>query len=263
MHYLKDAPKPTLAEALMFDIGADKWREFSEWPTKQAERKTYYLRSGGNISLETSTERRYEEFDEYISDPSKPVPFQDGTSNSRSREYMIADQRFAARRPDVMVYQTDVLNEDLTLAGPITADLFVSTTGTDADFVVKIIDVYPDSTSSYTLNGQEVKAGGYQMLLRGEIMRGKYRNSFEKPEAFIPLQPTEVNFSLPDVVHTFKKGHRMMIQIQSSWFPLVDRNPQQFLDIYKALDADFIKATHKVYLGPVYPSSITVGVLKQ
>lgn len=260
MHHLKEAPKPDLAEALMFDIGADKWREFTEWPTKQAVTRNIYFQANGKLSFDKPLVNNG--FDEFVSDPAKPVPFQDGTSNSRSREYMIADQRFAARRPDVLVYETDVLTQDLSLAGPVYANIFAAITGTDADFVVKIIDVYPDSSTSYVLNNQEVKIGGYQMLVRGEIMRGKYRNSFEKPEAFIPNKPTEVKFYVPDVVHTFRKGHKLMIQIQSSWFPLVDRNPQQFLDIYKAGDSDFIKATHRIYRETSLPSHITVDVLK-
>ncbi|MES2629386.1 MAG: CocE/NonD family hydrolase [Bacteroidota bacterium] len=259
MYHLKGAAKPNLAEALMFDIGADQWREFTEWPTKQAENRNLYFHPNGKISFDAPTGKGFEE---YVSDPAKPVPFQDGISNRRSREYMIADQRFTARRPDVLVYETTVLDEDITFAGPINANLFVSITGTDADFVVKIIDVYPDTLPNYTLNGQEVKIGGYQMLLRAETMRGKYRNSFEKPEAFVPNQPTEVKFYLPDVVHTFRKGHKIMIQVQSSWFPLTDRNPQQFLDIYKANDADFIKATHRMYHEAALPSHISVGILR-
>jgi hypothetical protein len=158
---------------------------------------------------------------------------------------MTDDQRFAARRTDVLVYQTEVLENDLTLGGPIVADLMVSTTGTDADFVVKLIDVFPDDFENGTPT--EYVMNGYQMLVRGEVMRGKFRNSFEKPEPFIPGKPTKVKFTLPDVAHSFKKGHRMMIQVQSSWFPLVDRNPQKFMNIYEAKNGDFQKATIKIY----------------
>lgn len=260
MQYLKDAPKAQLAEATLFDIGADKWREFSEWPTKNAKPADLLLQ-GGYVFIDRPSDRlvldRSGFSSTFVSDPAKPVPFQDGVSNKRSREYMIADQRFAAKRPDVLVYESPVLSEDFTLAGPIIADLLVKVTGTDADFVVKIIDVYPDSSSNYVLNNQEVKLGGYQMLVRGEIMRGKYRNSFEKPEAFQAGKETQVKFSLPDVVHTFRKGHKLMIQIQSSWFPLVDRNPQKFMNIYEANDSDFSKHTHQIMNG----SKIIVNVL--
>jgi putative CocE/NonD family hydrolase len=162
-----------------------------------------------------------------------------------------------------MVYQTEPLGEDITLTGPLTADLFVSTTGTDADFVVKLIDVYPDSTKSSYKEEVKVPLGGYQMLVRGEVFRGKYRNSFEKPEPFVPGKVTEVKYSIPDVAHTFRKGHRIMVQVQNSWFPLVDRNPQKFVNIYKCSDSDFQKATQRIYHDAEYPSSIIVNILKQ
>jgi len=185
----------------------------------------------------------------------------DGVATDRGVEYMLADQRFASRRPDVLVYRTEPLPEDLTIAGPIEATLFVSTTGTDADWVVKLIDVYPNDTPDPAPNPTQVRMGGYQQLVRAEIMRGKFRNSLEKPEPFVPGQPTRVAFTLPDAFHTFKKGHRVMVQIQSSWFPLVDRNPQRFLDIYQASEADFQKATHRVYRSERQASRITVQVL--
>ena len=175
---------------------------------------------------------------------------------------MIDDQRFAARRPDVKTYQTDVLTEDITLTGPVLANLVVATTGTDADYVVKLIDVYPEDAPNPIPNPKNLMMGGYQMLVRGEIMRGKYRNSFEKPEAFVPNAITKVNYALPDVAHTFKKGHRIMIQIQNTWFPLADRNPQKFMDIYQAEPKDFQKATHKIYHDTFNSSFITVNVLK-
>jgi putative CocE/NonD family hydrolase len=175
---------------------------------------------------------------------------------------MIDDQRFAARRPDVKVYQTDVLTEDITLTGPVLANLIVSTTGTDADYVVKLIDVYPENEPDPKPNPNGIMMAGYQMLVRGEIMRGKFRNSFEKPEPFVPGQITKVNYTLPDVGHTFKKGHRLMIQIQNSWFPLADRNPQKFMNIYEALPSDYQKATHKIYHDSTNSSFISVSVLK-
>jgi putative CocE/NonD family hydrolase len=175
---------------------------------------------------------------------------------------MLDDQRFAGRRPDVKVYQTDTLTEDMTLTGPVMADLFASTTGTDADYVVKLIDVFPDNYPNANPKPKNVTLAGYQMLIRGEVFRGRFRNSFEKPEAFIPGKVTEVKYALPDVGHTFRKGHRIMIQVQNSWFPLVDRNPQKFVDIYQATDIDFQKATHRIYHDAQNKSSVTVTVLE-
>ena len=187
---------------------------------------------------------------------------------------MIEDQRFAARRSDVLAYETDALGQDLTLAGPITADLFVSTTGTDADFIVKLIDVYtdsrpnsrtdggPDPAPNKSLRDANVSTGGFQMLVRAEVMRGKFRNSLSKPEPFAPGKPDEVRIALNDVHYTFKAGHKIMVQVQSSWFPLVDRNPQKFVDIYHATEGDFQKATHRVYRSARLSSHLNVGVLK-
>jgi putative CocE/NonD family hydrolase len=173
-------------------------------------------------------------------------------------EYMTGDQRFAGRRPDVLVYQTDVLEEDFTIAGPVEVRLHVSTTGTDSDWIVKLIDVYPDDYPDPKQNPTGVHMGGYQQLLRGDVMRGKFRNSYEKPEAFEPGKPTPVNFTMNDCCHTFRAGHRIMVQVQSSWFPLVDRNPQKFVDIYSAKESDFQKATQRVYRTREMPSQVTV-----
>jgi uncharacterized protein len=185
------------------------------------------------------------------------VPYTEDIHLRRTREYMLDDQRFASRRPDVLTYQIGPLTEPLTVTGTLIADLWVSTTGTDADFVVKLIDVLPDTLRAVS-NG--VPLGGYQMLVRGEVMRGRFRNSFEKPEAFKSGKVTQVRFELPDVAHTFLPGHQLMVQVQSSWFPLVDRNPQQFVNIYEAKDSDFIKATHKIYRTTQYPSGIILPV---
>ena len=258
MHYLKDGPQHHLAEATIFLTGSNQWKNFDTWPPADTEKKTLYFQADGKLSftkpgIATS-------FDEYESDPNAPVPYQDGVQARRSREYMVDDQRFAARRPDVKVYQTEVLTEDITLTGPLTADLFVSTTGTDADYVVKLIDVYPEDAEP-TVN-KEAMMGGYQMLVRGEIMRGKFRKSFENPEAFVPEQVTQVKYELPDVGHTFKKGHRIMVQVQNSWFPLADRNPQKFMDIYAADDQDFQKATHRIYHDASHSTGLTVTILK-
>jgi putative CocE/NonD family hydrolase len=202
-------------------------------------------------------------FSEYISDPAHPVPYTEDVHFRRTREYMTDDQRFAGRRTDVLSFETDPLTEDLTLAGVLTAKLKVSISGTDADFVVKLIDVFPDDFQ-YTPSGasNNYPMGGYQMLVRGEIMRGKYRNSFEKPEPFKPGKIESVNFNLPDVAHTFKKGHRLMVQIQSSWFPLADRNPQQFMNIYDAKPGDYQKATIKIFHDANNASSINLPILK-
>jgi putative CocE/NonD family hydrolase len=175
---------------------------------------------------------------------------------------MTDDQRFTSKRPDVMVYQGEVLTEDITLTGPITAELFVSTTGTDADYVVKLIDVFPEDTIAPEDQKLDMPLGGYQMLVRGEIFRGKYRDGFENPVPFKPKQITKVTFDLPDVAHTFKKGHRIMVQIQNSWFPLADSNPQKFTDIYKCTNADFQKAIHRIYFDKKNCSNIKVHVLK-
>jgi putative CocE/NonD family hydrolase len=201
-------------------------------------------------------------FDEYVSDPQKPVPFINGIAIGMTREYMVEDQRFAARRPDVLVYESEPMTQNVTVSGPITATLFVSSSGTDSDFIVKVIDVFPNDTPDPNPNPTGVKLGGYEMLVRGEPMRARFRNSFEKPEAMVPNQVTKVEFTMPDVNHSFQIGHRIMVQVQSTWFPLVDRNPQKFVDIYKASEADFQKATQRVYHAGQYRSHLTVNVLK-
>jgi putative CocE/NonD family hydrolase len=249
-----------MAEATIFVTGSDEWRSFDTWPPKNVVEKNLYLQPSGVISF--SSPEAKESFDEYVSDPMKPVPYSEAVGVNRTAEYMTDDQRFASRRPDVMVYQTDLLSEDITLTGPLTADLFVSTTGTDADYIVKLIDVLPPDTKADISTDVKVPLGEYQMLIRGEVFRGKYRNSFEKPEPFSPGKVTEVKYDMPDVAHTFKKGHRIMVQVQNSWFPLVDRNPQKFVDIYNCPESDFQKATQRIYHDAVNPSSIKIMVLQ-
>jgi putative CocE/NonD family hydrolase len=178
-----------------------------------------------------------------------------------TREHMTEDQRFAASRTDVLVYQSEPLESDVTIAGPLTPSLFVSTTGTDSDFVVKLIDVYPDDSPDNNPNPAGVRMGGYQQLIRGELMRGRFRNSFEKPEAFTPGKMEKIEYVMPDIYHTFRPGHRIMVQIQSSWFPLADRNPQKFVDIYNAKASDFQKAIERVYHSPTAGSRVMVNVL--
>jgi hypothetical protein len=255
---LQDKPAANLPEAMIFETGSNQWRRYDTWPPKSTVQKSLYFHADGKLSFTAPTENG--SYDEYVSDPSNPVPYADGVHLRRTREYMIDDQRFASRRPDVMVYQTDILTEDITLAGPLLANLMVSTTGTDADYVVKLIDVYPDDYPNNEPNPDNVEMGGYQLLIRGEVMRGKFRNSFEKPEPFVPNQITQVKYTLPDVAHTFRKGHRMMIQVQNSWFPLVDLNPQKFLNIYEADEKDFQKAMHRIYHDGKNPSLLQITV---
>jgi putative CocE/NonD family hydrolase len=255
-----------IAEATVFFTGENEWRRFNEWPTKTMEYKDMFVGADGKLAFEKNSTGH----SEYISDPAHPVPYTEDVHLGRTREYMTDDQRFASRRPDVLTFSTGILNEDITLAGPLVADLMVSISTTDADFVVKLIDVFPDEFSYSAdnpsppgrLGGALYPMGGYQMLVRGEIMRGRYRNSFSAPEPFVPGKITQVKFSLPDVAHTFKKGHKLMIQVQSSWFPLADRNPQKFVDIYKCDDSDFQKATIKIYHDAANASKIILPVIK-
>ena len=258
-HYLKGRPF-SLAHITAFETGVNKWKTYDTWPPKDAEEKNLYFLPGGKLSF-SAPESTGSSYDEFISDPNKPVPFINGIDLDMQREYMTADQRFASRRPDVLTYQTDVLEKDVTLAGNTWANLKVSTTGTDADWVVKIIDVYPDSAKNTRYVGAGVQLSNYEQMVRSEAMRGKYRNGFDKPEPFVPGQVSPVNFELQDVLHTFKKGHRIMIQLQSTWFPLIDRNTQQFQDIMKAKDTDFKKATHRVYTSKDNPSYLKVKVM--
>lgn len=262
-HFLKDKPASKLPEAYVFETGSNEWRAYDKWPPRNASEQHLYFRANGKLAFDVPEEKSAGEYDEYISDPAKPVPYINLTSIKRTSEYMTDDQRFAATRPDVLVYQTDVLTEDVTIAGPITADLRVSTSGTDSDFTVKVIDVYPNDAPDNQPNPSGVKMAGYQMLVRAEVMRAKFRNNFERPEPMTPNEPTYVKYELPDASHTFKKGHRIMVQVQSSWFPLVDRNPQKFMDIYKATPADFQKATQRVYRTGLHGSHLRIMVLKR
>ena len=269
-YYLKGkGADPNLAEATIFFSGENQWKNLNQWPPATVSYQPIYLQANGNLSwnkpspLSTRGEGSGVRFSEYISDPAHPVPYTEDVHHNRTSAYMNDDQRFAARRTDVLTFQTDKLNNDLTLAGPVIADLLVSITGTDADFVVKIIDVFPDDFTYPDAIAQQGRAGGgiypmggYQMLVRGEIMRGKFRNSFESPTAFTPNKIERVKFELPDVAHTFKKGHRLMIQIQSSWFPLADRNPQKFVNIYEADITDFQKATIRIHHDATNSSNI-------
>jgi len=234
-------------EANIFFSGANEWKQLPQWPPTNMKPQEIYLQNNGTLSFKENKTVQLPGYSEYTSDPAKPVPYTEDVHLDRTKEYMTDDQRFAARRPDVLVFKTDLLIDDISLGGPVIADLMASLTSSDADFVVKLIDVFPDDFRYPETHTNSYEMGGYQLLVRGEVMRGKFRNSFEKPEPFLPGKPTQVKFTLPDVAHSFKKGHRIMIQVQSSWFPLVDRNPQKFLDIYHAKDTDFQKATIRVY----------------
>ncbi|WP_276134413.1 CocE/NonD family hydrolase [Polluticoccus soli] len=251
-----------IKEANIYFSGVDRWRGFNQWPPKGMNEKALYLQPGGALSFSKPAPDGGNS--RYTSDPANPVPYTEDVHFGRVKEYMTDDQRFASRRPDVLVFKTDVLKQDLTLAGPVIADFFASITTTDADFVVKLIDVFPDDFSypdSIKGNGKNYPMGGYQMLVRGEVMRGRYRNSLEHPEAFTPKEITKVRFTIPDVAHVFKAGHKVMLQVQSTWFPLVDRNPQQFVNIYKADDKDFVKSTIRLYHDAEHPSAIVLPVL--
>lgn len=245
-----------LSKATIFFTGENKWRTFDQWPPKSnAVFTSLFVTNNNYLSFHSPVTQSMPgpEYS-YVSDPAKPVPYTEDVHNGRTREYMTDDQRFAWRRPDVLSFEMNI-DEDLTLAGPVIANILTSISTTDADFVVKLIDVFPEEfnyPATVKGDGKTYPMGGYQMLVRGEIMRGRFRNSFSAPEAFEPGKATTVKFELPDVAHTFKKGHKLMIQIQSSWFPLADRNPQKFVDIYKASESDFQKATIKILPGTYF-----------
>ncbi|HEX8462130.1 MAG TPA: CocE/NonD family hydrolase [Segetibacter sp.] len=250
--YLKGTGEYTAAEATIFETGSNTWKNYTAWPPTNTKEVTWALTANKGLSLTGSGSSTG--YDQYISDPANPVPYINVVKGGRVNEYMIADQRFASARKDVLTYESPVLQNDVTLSGPITADLFVSITGTDADFVVKVIDVLPADPAIE--NQKEI--GGMQRLIRAEVLRGKFRNSFTKPEPFVPNKITEVKYQLNDVAHCFKKGHKIMVQIQSSWFPLVDRNPQKFMSIGTADEKDFKAATIQIYHDAKHPSAIKV-----
>jgi putative CocE/NonD family hydrolase len=265
---LKEGRDPKLPEAWVFETGTNAWRDLPSWPPREAKPASFYLSTGGRLTRQPPADADGA-FDEYVSDPAKPVPFIEAVDIGMPREYMVADQRFASRRPDVLAYETEPLEKDLTVAGPVVASLHVSTTGTDSDWVVKLVDVYPDD---YPLQPDEKpagkreapvhsKMGGYEQLVRGEPFRGRFRRSFERPEPFVPGKVEAVQFTMPDVFHTFRRGHRVMVQVQSTWFPLVNRNPQTFVDVNRATEADYRKATQRVFRSAEAPSLVRLNVL--
>ena len=264
-YYLKGKGDGKFSKAHVFETGANQWRKFDAWPPAAAKARSLYLNANGKLSWQAPAEAAGA--DEFTSDPAKPVPVVADIAIGMTREHMVDDQRFAASRPDVLVYESDVLEEDVTFAGPVLNSLFVSTTGTDADWIVKLIDVLPDSLpvpevkDNAKTTVRQPPLAGFQMLVRGEVFRGKFRNSFSKPEPFTPGQVTKVEYGMNDIFHTFRRGHRIMIQVQSTWFPLVDRNPQKFMNINEARETDFQKAVHRVFRQRDAASKIIVQVL--
>ena len=273
--YLKGAGDAKLPKAYVFETGTNVWRQYASWPPKNVETKKLYFHANGMLSF-TAPKDEASAYDEYISDPDKPVPFVNYVAQTVPQEYMVSDQRFAETRTDVLTYQTAVLQEDVTIVGPLSPKLFVSTSGTDSDWDVKVIDVYPPDYPQSKLDEPRVEdrnrpmtdvppppftMGGYEQLVRGEPFRGKFRHSFEKTEPFTPGKVEEVGFSMQDVNHTFRRGHRIMVQIQSSWFPLTDRNPQVYINIPDAKPSDFVKATQRIYHAQSQASGIETLVL--
>ncbi len=247
-YHLKDKGQDNIPEAYVFNTGTKKWEKHDVWPPKDAKSLQLGFEENGRLTINKPVNEKA--VFEYISDPAKPVPYTSQTEGLTftPRNFMSDDQREASRRPDVLTFETEILDDEVTIAGEILAKLKVAMSGTDADFVVKLIDVYPDDHPNYEHNPKNVKMGGYQQLVRSEVFRGRFRNSFEKPEPFVPGEITDVKVPLQDVLHTFKKGHKIMIQIQSTWFPYIDRNPQKYVEnIYKADEKDFIKSTIKVF----------------
>jgi len=265
--YLLDSPPPPhAAEATVFETGTNAWRFLEEWPPRHTAATSFYLQAGGALAPEAPSGGGTA-YDEYVSDPMRPVPYTDAITHWYDPGFMVEDQRFASRRPDVLVYRTPPLAEDLTVAGPIEVEFTVSTSGTDQDFVVKIIDVYPDDYRGGADGPEEARRintqmGGYQMLVRGDVLRGKFRTSMSDPQPFVPNAPTPLRFRLNDVFHTFGAGHRLMVQVQSTWFPMIDRNPGKFMDIWDATDADFQKTTQRVYRSGAQASRVIVPVLR-
>jgi len=275
-YYLKDEGSNDLPSIYAFRTGLNDWKKYDQWPPANTQTRRLFLQPGGKLGF-TAPAAGGQQYDEFVSDPAHPVPYTNRVALGRGVTYMTEDQRFAARRPDVLAYTSDVLKEDLTIVGPIKANLFVSTSGTDADWIVKVIDIFPDDTpeaapaAQGNARFQPMPLGtwpapplaGYEMLVRGDVMRSRFRKSYERPEAMSPNQVTPVSYTLWDVHHTFRKGHRIMVQVQSSWFPLVDMNPQKFVDIYTAKESDFQKAIHRVYHTPKDATNLELMVLPE
>lgn len=263
-YWLHDKGTLPLKEALLFQTGSDVWTGFDSWPPKEAQKKSLYFAANGKLSFDAPTTKSSDAFDSYVSDPAHPVPYRHRPVDMTYPEdhpgswytWLVQDQRFVDNRPDVLTWQTDELPDEVTIAGEVTANLFASTTGTDSDWVVKLIDVYPQKVNS------DWKLSGYELMIADEIFRGRFRNSYETPEPLVAGQVTAFTFSLHTADHVFKKGHRIMVQVQSTWFPLYDRNPQKFVpNIFDANAADYQKATQRIYRSSEYPSSVEVSVV--
>jgi len=268
MHHLAAAPDPALPKVLIFRTGGERWDRYDAFPVRSAKQRALFLTAGGALTLAATNgapAASGKPFSEYVSDPADPVPVVGRRDASgMPRDYMTGDQRFASQRADVLVFQTEPLAQDITISGPVSPLLHVATSGTDADFDVKLIDVHPDGAANWPGDTSGFRVAGYQQLVRGEPFRGRYRRSFERPVAFVPNQPDSIRFTMPDVHHTFQKGHRIMVQVQSSWFPLTDRNPQTFVpNIFEARREDFVRATMRVYHGAGRRSRIDVRVLPE
>ncbi|WP_036603153.1 CocE/NonD family hydrolase [Olivibacter sitiensis] len=258
--YLLEGEDAQLAKATIFETGSNQWKKYGAWPPQESVEKNIYLQANGKLSFDVPVEK--DSFDEYESDPKNPVPYTSEIRILRGSDYMYEDQRFAARRPDVLVYESDPLEEDVTISGDVWANLFVATSGTDADYVVKLIDVYPDDAPNNSPINRNTQMGGFQLLIRGEVMRAKFRKSFSEPEAMVPNKVEEVGFDMQDAAHCFKKGHKIMVQVQSTWFPLVDINPQRFVNIYQADESDFQKASHRIFHDAQHPSHLKVRMVE-
>lgn len=261
-YYLKQKGSFQQPEITLFETGSNQWKHYDVWPPKQSEPTIFYLRSNQQVNKEKPTEAKG--VTEYVSDPNKPVPYTDGIWEERNNKYMAEDQRFAAKRADVISFQTTPLQNEMTLTGEVGVNLFVSTTGTDADFIVKIIDVWPERSYLSTPDSAQhpVAMHAYQQMVRAEVFRGKFRESFEKPVPFVKDKIEKVSFNLNEIAHTFKKGHQLMVQVQSSWFPLVDRNPQTFGYIPGMDKKDFKKETISIYHNAEFSSNVVLPVMK-
>jgi putative CocE/NonD family hydrolase len=263
-YWLKNKGSLPLKEALLFQTGSDTWVKFDSWPPRDAKMQNLYFREDGKLSFDAPKIESAQAFDSYVSDPAHPVPYRNRPIDMTYPEdhpgswytWLVQDQRFVDQRPDVLTWQTEELKEKVTLAGQVTAKLFASTTGSDADWIVKLIDVYPEK---YPENW---KLSGYELMIADEVFRGRFRHSFEKPEPIPPGAVTPFKIDLHTANHVFKKGHRIMVQVQSTWFPVIDRNPQKFVpNIFEAKESDYQKATQRIYRSKRFPSSVEISVL--
>jgi len=264
-YWLKDKGKLPVKEAVLFQTGSDKWVQFDAWPPREAKKRDLYFREDGKLSFDAPVSAGGEAFDSYVSDPAHPVPYRHRPIDMTYPDdhpggwytWLVQDQRFVDHRPDVLSWETEELKENVTLAGTVTAKLFASTTGSDSDWIVKLIDVYPEKVE------EKWQLSGYELMIADEVFRGRFRNSFERPEPITPGAVTPFMIDLHTANHVFKKGHRIMVQVQSTWFPIIDRNPQKFVpNIFEAKDADFVKATQRIYRSKQYPSSVEISVVQ-